>query len=195
MDRNQAPTTQSPEQARHVVELAAGPVPEWVELIPAGEFSGRDGRGPYALDTEAVQAAFASWGMPLAIDYEHQAFNAADNGQPAPAAGWVNAIDVRAGALWGQVEWTERAAGHVAAREYRFLSPVFDHDKQGRVLRLLGAGLTNNPNLYLTALNRRGDPTRHPPLSRHGLAPPRHDLLAGVADACHARHAQVTRCS
>ena len=132
-------------------------MPEWVELIPAGEFSGRDGRGPYTLDPAAVQSAFADWGMPLAIDYEHQAFNAAENGQPAPAAGWINALDVRAGALWGQVEWTERAAGHVTAREYRFLSPVFDHDKQGRVLRLLGAGLTNNPNLYLTALNRRGE--------------------------------------
>jgi len=139
--------------ACHAVDLA-GVVPEWVELIPAGEFSGRDGRGPYLLDADAVLQAFAAWGMPLAIDYEHQAFNAADNGQPAPAAGWVDALEVRGGALWGQVAWTERAAAHIGQREYRYLSPVFDHAKDGRVMRLLGAGLTNNPNLYLTALNR-----------------------------------------
>ena len=173
MDRNQATSLQS-SQARHVVELTAGAVPEWVELIPAGEFSGRDGRGPYALDADAVQSAFAGRGMPLVIDYEHQAFNAAENGQPAPAAGWVNALDVRDGALWGQVEWTERAAGHVAAREYRFLSPVFDHDKQGRVLRLLGAGLTNNPNLYLTALNRRDVA---PPINSPGAVMDTDELL------------------
>lgn len=160
--------------ARHVVDLNGAGVPGWVELIPAGEFSGRDGRGPYTLDAEAVQTAFASWGMPLVIDYEHQAFNAAENGQPAPAAGWINALDVRDGALWGQVEWTERAAGHVAAREYRFLSPVFDHDKAGHVLRLLGAGLTNNPNLYLTALNRRDES------STHRLEKPMDELLERI---------------
>jgi phage I-like protein len=162
MDRKQTPLARTPDQARHVVELMAGDVPDWVELIPAGEFSGRDGRGPYVLDAAAVQSAFTIWGMPLAIDYEHQAFNAAENGKEAPAAGWVNTLDVRDGALWGGVEWTERASAYISSREYRFLSPVFDYDKQGRVVRLLGAGLTNNPNLYLTALNRRGEPLHVP---------------------------------
>lgn len=155
---NTAPRTFT---ARHVVELDAA-VPEWVELIPAGEFSGRDGRGPYRLNAAAVQLAFANWGMPLVIDYEHQAFNAPKNGQPAPAAGWVTSLDVRDGALWGRVEWTAQAAAWIGTRAYRYLSPVFDFDKSGTVVRVLGAGLTNNPNLYLTALNRREDsPSTH----------------------------------
>ena len=32
--------------------------PEWVHLIPAGTFSGRDGRGPYTLDAQAVHDAY-----------------------------------------------------------------------------------------------------------------------------------------
>ncbi len=39
------------------------------------------------------------------------------------------------------------------AREYRYVSPVFQFDpKDGSVTRLLRAGLTNNPNLHLTAI-------------------------------------------
>ncbi len=135
---------------------AAHPVPEWVHLVPAGEFSGRDGRGPYTLSADAVQSAFASWGADLAIDYEHQTFLVEQNGEPAPAAGWIKALEQRDDGLWGQVAWTERAGNFIAAQEYRYLSPVFDYDKKtGAVLRLLGAGLTNNPNLVLTALNRQ----------------------------------------
>ncbi|MDR1424292.1 MAG: phage protease [Azoarcus sp.] len=143
--------------AFHAVALdVEGDAPEWVHLIPAGEFSGRDGRGPYALDAGQVAAAFARRGIPLVIDYEHQTYAAPDNGQPAPAAGWVTALDTREDGLWGRVEWTQPAAGMIAAREYRYLSPVFSHDAEsGRITELLGAGLTNQPNLFLTALNRR----------------------------------------
>jgi phage I-like protein len=51
------------------------------------------------------------------------------------------------------VEWTARAAASILAREYRYVSPVFQFDpKTGIVTRLLRAGLTNNPNLHLTAI-------------------------------------------
>lgn len=36
---------------------------------------------------------------------------------------------MRDGAIWGRVEWTERAAAAIRAREYRFLSPSFGFDK------------------------------------------------------------------
>jgi phage I-like protein len=35
------------------------------------------------------------------------------------------------------------------------VSPVFEHDKEGVVVRLLRAALTNNPNLYLKAIAAR----------------------------------------
>ena len=131
-------------------------VPAWVHLIPVGEFSGRDGRGPYTLDGARLLAAFAAWGADLPVDYEHQGAHAEDNGQPAPAAGWIKALEVRDDGLWGRVEWTARATAMIAAREYRYLSPVFTYDPDdGRTAALLGAGLVNSPNLHLAALNAR----------------------------------------
>ena len=120
----------------HLIDLSAAPVPEWVELLPAGEFSGRDGRGPYVADTAQILAAFTAGAIPLPIDYEHQSLLAEDNGQPAPAAGWITEFDVRDRALWGHVEWTDRAAAHIAAREYRFLSPVFCYEQRTGVVQI-----------------------------------------------------------
>lgn len=130
----------------------AAVAPEWVELVPAGEFSGRDGRGPFRLDAAAVLAAFERGGIDLPVDYDHQTLQADAKAGPVPAAGWIKALEVREGSLWGRVAWTEKAAALIAQREYRFLSPVFLHDKTGRVLALSGAGLTHYPNLDLTAV-------------------------------------------
>jgi phage I-like protein len=40
-------------------------------------------------------------------------------------------------------------------REYRYVSPVFEYAESREVARLLRAALTNNPNLYLTAISAR----------------------------------------
>lgn len=133
--------------------------PEWVQLIPAGRFAGRDGRGPYLVDGAAVLAAFERGGIDLPIDYEHQTLEAADKAGPVPAAGWIKQLEVRDGALWGRVQWTPKAAHLIAQREYRFLSPVFRHDKTGRVLALEGAGLTHYPNLDLQPVAHRAATT------------------------------------
>jgi phage I-like protein len=130
--------------------------PEWVLLIPAGEFSGRDGRGPFCLsDPGGVIAATAELEMAagLPIDYDHATDFAAPNGRPAPAAGWIRELAARDGALWGRVVWTPHGAMAITAREYRYISPVFQYSPEGEVTRLLRAGLTNNPNLYLTAIS------------------------------------------
>jgi phage I-like protein len=133
--------------------FAEGAVPEWVELVPAGEFSGIDKRGPYKLvDPEAVialsnQKAADAFGMP--IDYGHAL--EADAG--AAAAGWIIALEARNGAIWGKVDWTPPAKEKIANREYRGLSPVFYHDASGVVGYIARAGLTNKPNLRIKSLN------------------------------------------
>jgi phage I-like protein len=135
---------------------ADGSAPEWIELLPAGVFYGRDGRGPFRLDDpdaviESTRALQMNAGLP--IDYDHATDFGAPEGRPAPAAGWIRELAIRGGALWGRVEWTARAADSIVAREYRYVSPVFQFDpKDGSVTRLLRAGLTNNPNLHLTAI-------------------------------------------
>lgn len=134
-----------------------GKAPEWVELIPAGPtVLGRDGR-TWLFDDLAqrlVLDAFTSRGIDLAVDWEHASEILAPSGQPAPASGWVDQLEIRDGALWGHIAWTPTAAAQVATREYRFLSPVFDYDLTFmRISRMVSIGLTNKPNLFLTALN------------------------------------------
>ena len=134
----------------------AAAAPEWIELLPAGVFYGRDGRGPFRLDDPAAVIASTTalqMNAGLPIDYDHATDFGAPEGRPAPAAGWIRELEVRGGAVWGRVEWTVRAASSIVAREYRYVSPVFQFDpKDGVVTRLLRAGLTNNPNLHLTAI-------------------------------------------
>jgi phage I-like protein len=139
-------------------DLSSSAPPQWVMLIPAGEFSGRDGRGPFRLaDTARVIAATEALGMTagVPIDYDHATDFAAPKGRPAPAAGWIRELQERDGALWGRVEWTPHGAKAITSREYRYISPVFQYSPDGGVTRLLRAGLTNNPNLYLTAISAR----------------------------------------
>jgi phage I-like protein len=139
-------------------DLSSSAPPQWVMLIPAGEFSGRDGRGPFRLaDTASVIAATEALGMTagVPIDYDHATDFAAPKGRPAPAAGWIRELQERDGALWGRVEWTPHGAKAITSREYRYISPVFQYSPDGGVTRLLRAGLTNNPNLYLTAISAR----------------------------------------
>ena len=144
------------------IELAEGAAPEWVELLPAGpEVVGRDGRKWRLDDAAAVAAASLDGAREIPIDWEHASDLKASKGEEAPAAGWITKLEARPsssqGALWGKVEWTERGQAQVSAREYRYISPMFEYIKRGRVItRVLSAGLTNNPNFRMTALNRRG---------------------------------------
>lgn len=135
---------------------ADGSAPEWVELIPAGpEVVGRDGRRWLFDRPEQVVAASLDGSRDIPLDWEHATELRAPKGETAPAAAWIAQLEVRDGALWGRVEWTERGRQSVAAREYRYLSPVFQFERESkRIARLTSAGLTNSPNLHLTALNR-----------------------------------------
>ena len=137
------------------LNLASGNVPEWIEVLPRGpQIAGRDGRRWTLADPHAVVAASLK-NHALHIDYEHASEVRAPNGEAAPAAGWIDALEVRDGAIWAHVEWTPKARAMIAEREYRFISPTFYFDKKSlAVLSLVSVGLTNQPNLTMTALNR-----------------------------------------
>ena len=153
-----------PQQPAALVAVAlnveGGQAPEWVELIPAGvRVEGRDGRNWLNDQPDAVIAATADR-LPLPIDWEHATEVRAPKGEEAPAAAWIEEVQVRdGGAIWGRATWTPRGQDQVVNREYRFLSPGFDFDRTtGRIVRLVHAGLTNTPNFVLTALNREERP-------------------------------------
>ncbi|MBX3447519.1 MAG: hypothetical protein KF765_12265 [Parvibaculaceae bacterium] len=136
-----------------------GLAPEWVHLLPLGEVPGRDGRRFRVGSQEDAQAIIAATLERAAnadrpIDYDHQTDFAAvpGVGGRAPAAAWMKEYQMREDGIWARVEWTQNGAGAVQRKEYRYLSPVFEHTKDGKVLCILRAGLTNNPNLELAAV-------------------------------------------
>lgn len=134
--------------------------PDWVQLLPAGpNIIGDDGRAWTLDDPTALVTAIQQRGKSLVIDWEHASEHRAPKGLDAPAAGWIDSLEVRDGSVWGHVEWTPRAAQQIRDREYRYLSPVFSYEKTGgRIRALNSAGLTNQPNLPLKALNREESP-------------------------------------
>lgn len=136
--------------------LDGSPPPDWIQLLPAGPaIQGSDGRSWTLPDPAALLREFTARNKPLVVDWEHASEHRAPQGLDAPAAGWIDALEARNGAIWGHVDWTPKAAQQITAKEYRFLSPVFTYAKtDSRIMELVSAGLTNQPNLNLTALNQ-----------------------------------------
>lgn len=139
--------------------LIAAPAepPEWIHLAPFGEWRGHPS-GPFRIGLPEAQQLVRNFesrgGIRLVIDYEHQTLTAKYSGQPAPAAGWIDRIELRGDGVWGHVEmWTINAAAMLRAREYRYFSPVlvFDHiNKVSGVpegMFIHSGALTNTPFL------------------------------------------------
>ncbi|MES9873149.1 MAG: phage protease [Candidatus Sedimenticola sp. 6PFRAG7] len=128
-----------------------------IQLFPAGEFDALHGamlgKGPWHTSADIatrVIARVAARRNDLVIDYEHQTLKSDDNGQPAPAAGWVSPVSLEwregEGLFARSPDWTDKAAAHIAAKEYRYISPVFIYDPEsGEVIDLLHIALTNAP--------------------------------------------------
>ncbi|GAB7078758.1 phage protease [Megalodesulfovibrio paquesii] len=145
--------------------------PAEIQLLPAGPaIVGRDGRRFVLPSAQAVVDAFAARGRPAPIDRDHVGEEPL---QEAPAAGWITSLRVADdGTVWGAVDWTPRGGRQVADREYRWISPVLLHDRDGVILDIAGAGLTNNPNLPLRALNARGATSQEDPMATQQQQPP-----------------------
>lgn len=136
--------------------IPAGDVPDWIEVIPAadtdGIVRGRDGRWWRMPNPQAIADAYD---LPIPIDINHATETQALMGEEAPAQGWIEKLEVRDGAIWGQVGWTERGTNAVKARDYRFLSSAFRFDRESlEILKVTSVGLVNVPN-FPTALNHR----------------------------------------
>lgn len=135
-----------------IMLAANGAAPTIIKIWPAGEIDFGDGRPPVKLDDAAAARIIAyrqMLGRDIAIDYEHQQDLVGQRGDLglAPAAGWIKAFEWRAGdGLYAAVEWTERAAAMIAAKEYRYTSPSWAYDKKTNSIQaIVGLGLVNNP--------------------------------------------------
>lgn len=134
-----------------------------LRIVPFGPFKGRDGRGPWLLKgkahAEQVIAATREYlnGVDMLVNYDHQSEYAAvpGVGGVARAAGWINpdTLEVGEDGIYASVEWTAAAEAALQAREYRYYSPHFrQRPPSGEVTRIINVGLTNSPNIEVSAL-------------------------------------------
>lgn len=127
-----------------------------LQVTPAGTFRPNDGRelNPGAWRIDAASAGrvierFKARGKPPVIDYEHQTLKKEQNGQPAPAAGWMRELRwVEGQGLYAVAELTARARQYIGDNEYLYFSPVFEYDENtGTVLAIHMGALTNDPGI------------------------------------------------
>jgi len=151
------------------VPVADGKVATRVQLMPMGTHQPRNGTPPVVIladraQAEQVVAASNLYRGPtdMVIDYDHQTVRAPAVAGRAIASGWIKSLSVEDDGIWGEVEWTAKASAELTDREYRYISPYFAHRPDGRVTRIINAGLTNTPNLDLAAVaSAMSSPTEH----------------------------------
>lgn len=131
------------------------PATAWHQVALEGKWAGH-WQGPFSLDGKTLEQMVehrAAASIDTVVDYEHGSIFA----DQSPAAGWIKALETResggAKTLWAQIEWTEKAADHIRAKEYRYLSPtiVFNtRDRKSSAMTgasLHSVALTNKPFL------------------------------------------------
>jgi len=150
-----------------IAELSTGAeVPTEFQLLPYGKVE-IEGSEPFVVDEASMNGAisrFQARGLDMVIDYEHQTLGneySSPDGK-APAAGWIKALESRGrDGLWAKVAWTAKARELLAAREYRYYSPVFTVTKGIRkLIEVLQVALTNSPRLnWIRPIVAKHDPS------------------------------------
>lgn len=134
--------------------LVDGKAPEWVEIVPGTKtINAVDGRVFRNLTPEAIVARFDADPNDAPFDWEHSTEILARKGKRAPASGWIKELSVRkGGSVWARVEWTDDGADDLVKKRYKYSSPGFLHTKDGNIVAITSAGLTNTPAFRMTAL-------------------------------------------
>lgn len=121
--------------------------PSQILLLRDGDIGWKDIDG-VALDEKqaaAIIASFERHGAQLPVDYEHASVVAADEGRPAPAAGWITGLSyVKGEGLYGDIVWNEKATQQIVSGEYKYVSPVILLE-EGRITEVHSLALTNKP--------------------------------------------------
>lgn len=131
------------------VELAGDTPPKEIRLFKAGVNTTL--KGDFLFDAAASKAvieAYAAHKTDVAFDYAHAMIREGVRPQDQIAAGWCK-LEVRNGELWAvDIKWTEAASAGIAAKEWRYCSPLFFWDattNPRRILELRNIALTNVP--------------------------------------------------
>ena len=166
-----APSRRLPRGAfRNAVTLGADgeQMPEWIRIVPIGTFPTHHD-GPHEITADHIGemvANFARTSTDVLVDVEHGSLWGESR-----AAGWSREVEARADGLYMRFpEWTPFGQAYVDAREYRYLSPVYQvtstgKDGSDRGAQLLSVALTNFPYLNEGEIDpiRNSNPTGSEP--------------------------------
>lgn len=139
-----------------------------IQLLPFGEVRCVDGRSfrVTELSLVSIRMRWEARQNQIVVDYDHGTY-----GGDGRAAGWIfdlvcvnpaeagnpDDVEARYGAtareavaahgagVYAVVRWTKAAADAIAAREYRYISPVIRWDDDLQVTELCNAALVNDP--------------------------------------------------
>lgn len=146
-----------------------GSMPTSAHILPLGPFRSKDGRpvevAAWQLnETIAVRLIekIRSRKTKTVIDYEHQTRFKELNRSTSSSCRLFWDMEWREEGLFATgINWTQRAAAMIGAKEYLYTSAVFSYNKKtGEVLDILSFALTNTPALddldSLAVLSRLG---------------------------------------
>lgn len=119
----------------------------WLPLIPLGQFGGRDGRH---WDNHDAEGVIKNTALPFILDIDHSSETTPDTS----ASGWVTELKILNSHILGKVELNGKGQEMLADKRYKYYSPAFTTDKNGRIHAFASVALTNKPNLNVPALNR-----------------------------------------
>jgi phage I-like protein len=88
-------------------------------------------------------------GRDLVIDYDHGTISDQAVEGKAPAAGWIERLDIGPDGVYAVVKnWTDKARKHLECGEYRYHSPVVNFDEKMNALAVQSVALTNHPAIH-----------------------------------------------
>lgn len=141
------PPFTAPATACLAVSGNAAEAPSRIMLLPrGGRIDCRDGRS-FSFDLARLAARFSADGIKIPLDVNHATEILAPQGQRADPVGWITAVEVDGGALYGTVDWIDPAAAPALLRAYPYVSPTFPASAQKEARWLKSVALVATPAL------------------------------------------------
>lgn len=149
--------------------------PEWITIFPQlGPIKTRDKRS-YEIDAQKLISVFQEEKIDLPVDINHSTDGAQFLGVRSDAVGWIVELRESDGTLQGRVDWLDEGRELLSARKYRYLSPSFYRDEDGRSTRLKAVALVTAPALarqpaLASALSPEPEPAPEYPMKSIAVA-------------------------
>lgn len=126
-----------------------------VMITPLGEFVGssQDGKPTKEIVDEDSIKMMEQQKEEILLDRDHSSMRSVTD-RDTSACGWISGLKAITNlgdmsGLYAIIKWTSEGIKLVQDRIYRFLSPVFQLDENGKAIKLVNVGLTNRPALKM----------------------------------------------